>query len=108
MSPVLSTGRATLLKKENTKQLPKNFGYLMIAILNNYATVVKEKGSPTKIIHKNGIFSTIRQTQNCIFKAQIYSFLFQPFLQTTRNHPKSLENPAFCAISCKSVISDKW
>ena len=80
----------------------------MIAILNNYATVVKEKGSPTKIIHKNGIFSTIRQTQNCIFEAQIYSFLFQPSVQTVRKHAKSLENKSFCAISCKIVISDKW
>ena len=80
----------------------------MIAILNNYATVVKEKGSPTKIIHKNGIFSTIRQTQNCIFEAQIYSFLFQPSVQTARKYPKSLENKAFSAILCKIVISDKW
>jgi hypothetical protein len=108
LSPVLSTGRATLLKKENTKHLPKNFGYLMIAILNNYATVVKEKGSPTKIIHKNGIFSTIRQTQNCIFEARIYSFLFQHFVKNFQKYPKSLENMGFCVVSCKTVISDKW
>ena len=48
------------------------------------------------------------QTQNCIFDAQIYSFLFQPSVQTVRKHAKSLENKAFCAISCKIVISDKW
>ena len=70
----------------------------MIAILNNYATVVKEKGSPTKIIHKNGIFSTIRQTQNCIFEARIYSFLFQHSVKSLRKRQKSLENPALCAI----------
>ena len=80
----------------------------MIAILNNYATVVKEKGSPTKIVRENGIFSTICQTQNCIFKAQIYSFLFRHFMKSLRKHPKILENSAFCAVSCKTVISDKW
>ena len=48
------------------------------------------------------------QTQICIFESQIYSFLFQPSVQTTRKYPKSLENKAFSAISCKIVISDKW
>ena len=48
------------------------------------------------------------QTQNCIFEAQIYSFLFQPSVKTVRKLPKNLENKAFCAISCKIVISDKW
>ena len=48
------------------------------------------------------------QTQNCIFDAQIYSFLFQPSVQTVRKHAKSLENKAFSAISCKIMISDKW
>ena len=51
---------------------------------------------------------TKHQTQNCIFDAQIYSFLFQPFVQTVRKHAKILENKAFFAISCKIVISDKW
>ena len=46
--------------------------------------------------------------KNCIFEAQIYSFLFQPSVQTVRKHAKSLENKSFCAISCKIVISDKW
>ena len=48
------------------------------------------------------------RAKNCIFKAQIYSFLFQHSVQTARKRPKSLKNKAFCAISCKSVISDKW
>jgi hypothetical protein len=48
------------------------------------------------------------QTQNCIFEAQIYSFLFQLSVQTPRKRSKSLGNKAFCAISCKIVISDKW
>ena len=48
------------------------------------------------------------RAQNCIFEAQIYSFLFQPSVQTARKYPKSLENKAFSAISCKIVISDKW
>jgi hypothetical protein len=48
------------------------------------------------------------QTQNSIFKAQIYSFLFQPFVKSLRKYPQSLEISAFCAISCKIVISDKW
>ena len=48
------------------------------------------------------------QTQICIFEAQIYSFLFHPSVQTARKYPKSLENKAFSAISCKIMISDKW
>ena len=54
------------------------------------------------------MYQTKPQTQNCIFEDQIYSFLFQPSVQTVRKHAKSLENKAFCAISCEIVISDKW
>ena len=66
-------------------------------------------------IQRKGLRQTIEfirqdhiQTQNSIFKAQIYSSLFQPSVQTARKYPKSLENKAFSAISCKIVISDKW
>ena len=48
------------------------------------------------------------RAKNCIFEAQIYSFLFQPSVQMARKYPISLENKAFCAISYKIVISDKW
>ena len=48
------------------------------------------------------------QTQNCIFEARIYSFLFQHFVKIFRKRPKRLENMGFCAVLCKTVISDKW
>jgi len=76
--------------------------------LKKRVSVIKEKGSPTKAICENEMFPTKRQTQICIFEAQIYSFLFQPSVQTARKYPKSLENKDFSAISCKIVISDKW
>ena len=48
------------------------------------------------------------QTQNFIFEPQIYSFLFRHFEKRFQKSRKSLENSAFCVVSCKSVISDKW
>ncbi len=48
------------------------------------------------------------QTQNFIFEPQIYSFLFRHFEKRFRKSRKSLENSAFCVVSCKTVISDKW
>ena len=48
------------------------------------------------------------QTQNCIFDAQIYSFLFRHFVKRFRKSLKSPESNAFCVVSCKTVISDKW
>ena len=81
---------------------------LSLSPLKKRVTVVKEKGSPTKAICENEMFPTKRQTQICIFKPHIYSFLFQHFIKSLRKYPKSLENSAFCAISCKIVISDKW
>ena len=68
----------------------------------------QKKSLAEKVVCEYEMYQSKPQTQICIFEAQIYSFIFQPFLQTIRNRPKSLENPAFCAISCKSVISDKW
>ena len=44
----------------------------------------------------------------CIFDAQIYSFLFRHFEKSLQKSRKSLENSAFCVVSCKTVISDKW
>ena len=71
-------------------------------------TVFKEKALGTKVVCEYEMYQTKPQTQNCIFEAQIYSFIFQPSVQTARKHPKNLENNALCAISCKIVISDKW
>ena len=68
----------------------------------------KKKVLAAKVVCEYEMYQTKAQTQNCIFEAQIYSFLFQPSVQTARKCPKSLENKAFCAISCKIVISDKW
>ena len=48
------------------------------------------------------------EAQNCIFEPQIYSFLFRHFEKRFRKSRKSLENSAFCVVSCKPVISDKW
>ena len=76
--------------------------------LKKRVSVVKEKALGAKEVCEYEVYQTKPQTQNCIFEAQIYSFLFQPSVQTARKHPKSLENKAFCTISCKSVISDKW
>ena len=68
----------------------------------------KKKTLGAKVVCEYEMYQTKPQTQNCNFEAQIYSFLFQPSVQTARKCPKSLGNKAFCAISCKSVISDKW
>ena len=48
------------------------------------------------------------ETQNFIFEPQIYSFLFRHFVKRFRKSRKSPENIAFCVVSCKTVISDKW
>ena len=66
------------------------------------------RAMPEKVKPPARLTDIYSQTENCIFKAQIYSFLFQPFVKSFRKHPKSLENPAFCPISCRIVISDKW
>ena len=81
---------------------------LSLSPLKKHVSVVKEKAFDAKVVCEYEMYQTKHQTQNCIFDAQIYSFLFQPFVQTVRKHAKSLENKAFCAISCKIVISDKW
>ena len=68
----------------------------------------QRKGIRRKVVCEYEMYQSKPQTQICIFEAQIYSFLFQSSVQTARKYPKSLENSAFCAISCKIVISDKW
>ena len=68
----------------------------------------QRKGFRRKVVCEYEMYQSKPQTQICIFEAQIYSFLFQPSVQTARKYPKSLENKAFSAISCKIVISDKW
>ena len=68
----------------------------------------KKNALGAKEVCEYEVYQTKPQTQNCIFEAQIYSFLFQPSVQTARKYPKSLENKAFSAILCKIVILDKW
>jgi hypothetical protein len=86
--------------------------YLLMGIRSKSSNVAsqksKKKALAAKVVCKYEMCHTKTQTQICIFEAQIYSFLFQPFVKSLRKHPKSLENPAFCAVSCKTVISDKW
>ena len=72
------------------------------------AFISSQKALTAKVVCEYEIYQTKPQTQNCIFEAQIYSFLFQPSVQVARKRPKTLENKAFSAISCKIVISDKW
>lgn len=79
----------------------------------NFAFVAPQKAlrcSQRKgVSHGADLFAESKgQTQNCIFEPQIYSFLFQPSVQTVRKQPKSPENSAFCVVSCKTVISYKW
>ena len=76
--------------------------------LNYCVSVVKEEAFAAKVVCEYEMYPTEPQAQICIFDAQIYSFLFQPSEQTVGKQPKSLENQAFCAVSCKIVISDKW
>ena len=68
----------------------------------------QRKGFRRKVLCEYEMYQTKPQTQICIFEAQIYSFLFQHFVEALQKHLKSLENPAFCAVSCKIVIADKW
>ena len=80
---------------------------LQYSSLKYCVAVFKEEAIAAKVVCEITMHQTQIQTQNCIFKPQIYSFLFQPFVKSLRKYPKSLENSAFCAISCKIVISDK-
>ena len=81
---------------------------LQYSSLKYCVAVFKEEAIAAKVVCEITMHQTQIQTQNCIFKPQIYSFLFQPFVKSLQKYPKSLENSAFCAISCKIVISDKW
>ena len=81
---------------------------LQYSSLKYCVAVFKEEAIAAKVVCEITMHQTQIQTQNCIFKPQIYSFLFQPSVQTARKCPKSHENQAFCAVSCKIVISDKW
>ena len=81
---------------------------LSLSPLKKRVSVVKEKVSHRKVVCEYEMYQTKAQTQICIFEARIYSFLFQHFVKALQKHPKSLENKAFSAISCKIVISDKW
>ena len=75
---------------------------LSLSPLKKRVTVVKEKGSPTKAICENEMFPTKRQTQICIFKPHIYSFLFQHFIKSLRKYPKALKIQPFVLFRAKS------
>ena len=82
--------------------------HFSLSPLKKRVSVVKETAFAAKVISEYEMYQTKAQTQICIFEARIYSFLFPHFMKSLRKCPKSLENKAFCAISCKIVISDKW
>ena len=78
---------------------------LSLSLLKKRIAVVKEKALAMDV----DLFAKSKgQTQNFIFEPQIYSFLFRHFEKRFRKSRKSLENSAFCVVSCKTVISDKW
>ena len=81
------------------------FNVLSISSPNISLAVFKEKTS----VKEADLFTKSKgQTQNCIFEPQIYSFLFRHFEISFRKSRKSFENSAFCVVSFKNVISDKW
>ena len=86
-------------------------GYVAKVIIDIFSSpnitlaVVKEKASA---MDADLFVKSKGQTQNCIFEPQIYSFLFRHFVNSFRKSRKSPENSAFCVVSCKTVISDKW
>ena len=57
---------------------------------NYYVSVVKEEAFTAKVVCEYEMCPTKPQTQNFIFDAQIYSFLFQHFAQTVGKQPKIL------------------
>ena len=80
------------------------FNVLSISSPNISLAVGKEKASAMDA----DLFAESKgQAQNCIFDAQIYSFLFRHFEKSFQKSRKSPENSAFCVVSCKTVISDK-
>ena len=81
------------------------FNVLSISSPNTSLAVGKGKASA---MDADLIAKSKGQTQNCIFEAQIYSFLFRHFEKSFRKSRKSPENSVFCVVSCKTVISDKW
>lgn len=78
---------------------------LSLSLLKKRIAVVKEKASA---IGADLFAKSKGQTQNFIFEPQIYSFLFRHFEKSFRKSRKCPENGAFCVVSCKTVISDKW
>ena len=81
------------------------FNVLSISSPNISLAVVKEKA----LAMDSDLFAKSKgQTQNCIFDAQIYSFIFRHFEKRFQKSRKSPENGAFCVVSCKTVILDKW
>ena len=78
---------------------------LSLSPLKKHIAIFKEKASAMDA----DLFAKSKgQTQNYIFEPQIYSFLFRHFVNSFRKSRKSPENSAFCVVSCKTVISDKW
>ena len=61
---------------------------LSLSYLKKRIATFKEKASVTEV----DLFANSKgQTQNCIFEAQIYSFLFQHFVKSFQKNRKSLE-----------------
>ena len=81
------------------------FNVLSISSPNISLAVGKEKASAMDA----DLFAKSKgQTQDFIFEPQFYSFLFRHFVKRFQKSRKILENSAFCVVSCKTVISDKW
>lgn len=64
--------------------------------------VIKEEAIAAKEVCEFEINPTKPQTQNCIFGAQIYSFIFQPSVQTVENARKTLKFKTFVPFRAKS------
>ena len=103
----------TAFNKFIAKYMAQSFGiynpnmYLQFALfIPQYLPRCSQRKSPDRDCKL--VYGYNSEAQNCIFDAQIYSFLFRHFEKSFRKSRKSPENSAFCVVSCKTVISDKW
>ena len=76
--------------------------HFSLSHLKKRVSVVKENAFGANMVCEYEMYQPKHQTQNCIFEAQIYSFLFQPSVQTVRKLPKSLKNKAFVLFRAKA------
>ena len=75
---------------------------LQYSSLKYCVAVFKEEAIAAKEVCEFEINPTKPQTQNCIFGAQIYSFIFQPSVQTVENARKTLKFKTFVPFRAKS------